>query len=96
MIERLARRVAWLNSLAPTPSSFSDRLEPDRLMAEANGCFVHGYFMAVVLLATSFAEHAAPLRPYGPDAANNHRPVDLTFYALTWEARAGRRPQRSR
>ena len=53
---RMAQRIAWLNTLPPIPSTWSDRLEPGQLLKEATGCFIHGYFMAVVLLGTSLVE----------------------------------------
>lgn len=53
-----AHRIAWASSRVEMPQLISGRMVPLRLLEEARVCYVNGQYIATVLSALAFVEHA--------------------------------------
>lgn len=53
-----AERIEWLAQHDSRPAAFFGPMDTLRLLEEARLCFISGHFVAAVMLATSFVEHA--------------------------------------
>lgn len=47
----------WISQHDTRPPAFAGPMDTSRVLQEAHDCFIHGHFVACVMLATSFMEH---------------------------------------
>ena len=52
-----ADRILWISEHDTRPPAFAGPMDTCRVLQEAHDCFIHGYFVACMMLATSFMEH---------------------------------------
>jgi hypothetical protein len=55
--EERAERIEWLSVCDSRPPAFSGPMDTLRIIEEARRCYIHGHFVATVMLATAFLEH---------------------------------------